>query len=52
MLAPGERRTGPTELPADLTAGRYRAVLAFTVESANPSNGRTEARTTPFAVER
>jgi hypothetical protein len=52
ILAPGERRAGPTELPADLAAGRYRAVLAFTVESPNLPAGRTEARTAPFAVER
>jgi hypothetical protein len=52
ILAPGERRAGPTELPADLAAGRYRAVLAFTVESARPSAERTEARSAPFAVER
>ena len=52
ILAPGERRAGPTELPAELAAGRYRAVLAFTIESAAPSAGRTEGRTAPFAVER
>lgn len=52
LLAPGERRAGPTDLPADLATGRYRAVLAFTVESANPSAGRREARTSPFAVRR
>jgi hypothetical protein len=52
ILPPGERRAGPTELPGDLEAGRYRAVLAFTVESANPSGGRLEVRTAPFSVER
>jgi hypothetical protein len=52
ILGPGERRDGPTELPGDLTPGRYRAVLAFTPESANPSAGRWEARTAPFVVER
>ena len=52
ILTPGQRRTGPTELPADLAAGRYRAVLAFTAESPDPSAKRTEARTTPFTVER
>jgi hypothetical protein len=52
ILAPGERRDGPTELPADLAPGRYRVVLAFTLESANPSAGRREARTAPFAVAR
>jgi hypothetical protein len=51
ILAPGEHRAGPTELPGDLAAGRYRAVLAFTVESANPPATRTEARTPPFGVE-
>ena len=29
MLAPGESRAGPTELPGDLAAGRYRAVLGL-----------------------
>jgi hypothetical protein len=52
ILAPGERRAGPTELPGDLTPGRYRAVLAFTLESASASGRRLEARTSPFAVER
>jgi hypothetical protein len=51
ILAPGEQRAGPTELPADLAAGRYRAVLAFTVESAKSGSERLEARTAPFAVE-
>jgi hypothetical protein len=52
ILAPGEQRAGPTELPADLAPGHYRAVLAFTVESAKSGSGRLEARTAPFAVER
>jgi hypothetical protein len=52
ILGPGERRAGPTELPADLAPGRYRAVLAFTLESADPSAGRRKARTAPFAVAR
>jgi hypothetical protein len=52
LLAPGEHRDGPTELPADLGAGRYRAVLAFTVESAQPSGARRAARTSPVEVER
>jgi hypothetical protein len=52
ILGPGERREGPTELPADLSVGRYRAVLAFTVESANPSTERLEARSAPFSLER
>jgi hypothetical protein len=52
ILAPDERRAGPTDLPADLAAGQYRAVLAFTVQSAHSSADRTEARTAPFAVER
>jgi hypothetical protein len=52
VLAPGERRAEPTELPGDLEAARYRAVLAFTVESANPSEGRLEVRSAPFMVER
>jgi hypothetical protein len=52
LLAPGETRTGPTELPADLVAGRYRAVLGFSAGSAEPTSGKLEARTAPFAVER
>ena len=52
LLAPGETRTGPTELPADLVAGRYRAVLGFSAGSEEPSSGKLEARTAPFAVER
>jgi hypothetical protein len=52
VLAPSEQRAGPTELPSDLTAARYRAVLAFTAESATPGSERFEARTAPFAVER
>ena len=52
ILAPGEQRAGPTELPADLTAGRYRALLAFTVESAKPESGRLKAPSAPFTVGR
>jgi hypothetical protein len=52
LLAPGETRAGPTELPADLVAGRYRAVLGFSTGSAEPSAGKLEARTDPFTVER
>jgi hypothetical protein len=50
ILAPGESRAGPTELPADLAAGRYRAVLGFSAGLAEPPAGRVEARTAPFAV--
>jgi hypothetical protein len=52
ILAPGERRAGPTELPAELPPGRYRAALAFTVEGAHGSGSRVEARSAPFSVER
>ena len=51
LLAPGETRAGPTELPADLVAGRYRAVLGFSEGSAEPAAGKLEARTAPFTVE-
>ena len=51
VLAPGESRTGPTELPADLAPGRYRAVLGFGTESAEPPTRRMEARTAPFSVQ-
>ena len=52
MLSPGSTRTGPTELPADLRAGRYRLVLGFGVESAEPPAERLQARTPPFTVDR
>jgi hypothetical protein len=52
LLAPGEQRAGPSELPAHLTAARYRAVLAFTAESAKHGSERFQARSAPFAVER
>jgi hypothetical protein len=52
ILAPGEQRAGPTELPADLTAGSYRAVVALTLESASPESAGLEARSGAFAVER
>ena len=52
MLSPGSTRAGPTELPADLRAGRYRVVLGFGAESAEPPAERLEARTPPFLVDR
>lgn len=52
MLSPGSTRAGPTELPADLRAGRYRLVLGFGVESAEPPAERLQARTPPFTVDR
>lgn len=52
MLVPGGTRAGPTDLPADLAAGRYRVVLAFTAKSARPAAGQLEARTPSFTVER
>ena len=52
LLAPGETRAGPTELPADLVAGRYRAVLGFSAGSGEHAAGKLEARTAPFTVER
>ena len=51
ILAPGETRAGPTELPGDLVAGRYRAVLGFSAGSPEPAVGTLEARTPPFTVE-
>ena len=47
LLAPGETRAGPTELPA----GRYRAVLGFSAGSGEHAAGKLEARTAPFTVE-
>jgi Big-like domain-containing protein len=52
MLSPGSTRTGPTELPADLRAGRYRVVLGFGAGSGEPPAERLEARTPPFSVDR
>ena len=52
MLSPGSTRAGPTELPADLRAGRYRLVLGFGVESAEPPAEGLQARTPPFTVDR
>ena len=51
LLAPGGTRAGPTELPADLVAGRYRAVLGFSAGSGEHAAGKLEARTAPFTVE-
>ena len=52
MLSPGSTRTGPTELPADLRAGRYRVVLGFGDGSMEPPPERLKARTPPFSVDR
>jgi hypothetical protein len=52
MLSPGGTRAGPTDLPADLGAGRYRIVLGFTAGSPETSAGKLEARTSPFMVDR
>ena len=51
ILAPGQTRAGPTELPGDLPAGRYRVVLGFSAGSGEPGAGKLEARTSPFTVE-
>lgn len=52
MLSPGGTRVGPTDLPADLGAGRYRIVLGLSAGSLEPSAVKLEARTSPFMVDR
>ncbi len=52
MLSPGSTRVGPTELPADLHAGRYRVVLGFGAGAAEAAAEKVEAQTPPFTVER
>ena len=51
ILSPGETLPGRLELPGDLVAGRYRAVLGFSAGSLEPSAVKLEARTPPFTVE-
>ncbi|MGH7720337.1 MAG: hypothetical protein ACREON_16020, partial [Gemmatimonadaceae bacterium] len=49
ILEPNATRTAETELPSSLRAGRYRLVIAFTVEGA--SGGRVRAASAPIQVE-
>lgn len=49
LLQPGETREAATELPADLAAGRYRLVIAFTIEG-GADRQAVRAASAAFAV--
>jgi hypothetical protein len=50
ILDPHATRTGPTELPASLTAGRYRVVVRMTVEGAGTPAPAVSAISDPITV--
>jgi hypothetical protein len=50
LLAPGQTRTGATELPAELAPGRIRIVLAVSTGGASPA--RLEVRSGPVTIQR
>ena len=43
ILDPHGTRSGPTELPASLTPGRYRVVIRLTPEPPSPASGASTA---------
>ena len=52
ILGPGETRSGRTELPSEVSPGRYRVVLAFTPEGGAGVGHRLTARSAPVTVQR
>jgi Big-like domain-containing protein len=50
ILDPRATRTGPTELPASLTAGRYRVLVRMTIEGGGTPSPAVTAISDPISV--